>query len=444
MKPTLTKALFALPLAAAVSGPLWADASLEQRVQQLEKQNKEYAKTIKALDKDVKRARRSTSNLMQTVNSMNERFQVHGFMSVGVSTLDEEGVVWGSTGVDSETNWNSDSVLGLQMNFKVDEKLEVVTQFVSKGGRNSELDTDWFYLGYRFNDNMSLQIGRLRPSYYAMSDFIEVGFAYPWVRPPIEVYDTIPTDVVQGLSFSYRNNFGEYDVFANLFLSQNVDEGAISDFDAQINGFYVELSRGPLTVGMRGGAAFADIVITSATAQLLQPILDGVVTRTGNPEFNILQAENTHIPFYAGGFRFDNGTWLVVGEGAAIQYEGIFSDIDAHYLTVGRRFGKFMPHFTYAHAYSTDDNVRAALRKEIGDGLGNLVDGVFTVQNKSYHLGLNYSLTSRATAKFEAQLITDFDNSIGQFDIADTARRTKFVNDDPDVWVYTFLIDTVF
>ena len=55
---------------------------------------------------------------------------------------------------------------------------------------SGESGLEWLYLTYTPTTNLQIKIGKLRTPFFTMSDFSDVGFAYPWINPPQQVYDT--------------------------------------------------------------------------------------------------------------------------------------------------------------------------------------------------------------------------------------------------------------
>src|SRR6185369_2563780 len=55
----------------------------------------------------------------------------------------------------------------------------------------------------------SVRIGRIVLPTFMVADSRKVGYANPWVRPPVEVYGLIPITQNDGLDASYRVVWGE-------------------------------------------------------------------------------------------------------------------------------------------------------------------------------------------------------------------------------------------
>ncbi len=89
---------------------------------------------------------------------------------------------------ENETTFKPESVLGLQVSSKIADDLKATGQLVAKGTDEFEPELDWYYLTYHASDNWTLMAGRRNIPMYYYSEFTEVGYAYPWVRPPSNLY----------------------------------------------------------------------------------------------------------------------------------------------------------------------------------------------------------------------------------------------------------------
>ena len=152
--------LTALSLCLLYSVPaMAADESLQNRVDQMSEEIEAQQKSLTSQKREMLLLRREVQGASRLAK-LASRISWDGFLSAGVATVDvDEQVQWGNEGPDNEIDWNSDTMFALQARIKVTDKLQVVSQMMSKGGFNSEFDADWFYLQYTPNDNFNLMLG---------------------------------------------------------------------------------------------------------------------------------------------------------------------------------------------------------------------------------------------------------------------------------------------
>ena len=93
-------------------------------------------------------------------------------------------------GLGKKVTFESDSLAGLQLNAPVTDNSEVVLQIVARGRATDqitdkyELNANWAYFNYHFKDNLTIKVGRVLMPVYLLSQYADVAYAYPWVKPP--------------------------------------------------------------------------------------------------------------------------------------------------------------------------------------------------------------------------------------------------------------------
>ncbi len=89
---------------------------------------------------------------------------------------------------ENTTTFKAESVLGLQVSADIAPDLKATGQLLAKGTDEFKPELDWYYLTYKANDDWTLMAGRRNIPMYYYSEFSEVGYAYPWIRPPSNLY----------------------------------------------------------------------------------------------------------------------------------------------------------------------------------------------------------------------------------------------------------------
>ncbi len=88
----------------------------------------------------------------------------------------------------NDITFKAESVFAIQAVADLGEKLKITGQLVAKGTDDFEPEFDWYYVTYQATDNLTLMAGRRNIPMYYFSEFSEVGYAYPWMRPPSNLY----------------------------------------------------------------------------------------------------------------------------------------------------------------------------------------------------------------------------------------------------------------
>lgn len=141
---------------------------------------------------------------------------------------------WEYTGVyEKSKGWQLDqeSLLGLQLKKEFSPTLSATAQVVMRSqnpNKGSRPTVDWAYLSWQpsAESDWTFQAGRFRIPLYYYSDYLYIGYAYPWSRPAPDVYGW-PIYAYDGGNVSYRRQLGESDwamtasAWAGSFTSDN-------------------------------------------------------------------------------------------------------------------------------------------------------------------------------------------------------------------------------
>ncbi|MDX1696509.1 MAG: porin [Ketobacteraceae bacterium] len=492
VKPTFKYAL--LPLAICISsGSVFAatNAELERR---LEAQDKE----IKKLERKLKGTRGAVKQNRNRISDLSDRFRINGFFTGGFAVNDGDDAELAIYGIDDNYSTAAVSRLGLQMTFEVTKDMNMTGQLVARGVNDYEVEAEWAYLSWNVTSDFTARIGRQRIPYYLLSEYLEVGYAYPWVRPPIELYN-IPISSTDGIGLLYDFNFGD------LSFSTQGYVGAGSGFADQLEGeftlnqawgvaqfvewkdftFRVGYNTSNLDVGNIVDGGVGDNLISGVEASVsliasrgatMQVLLGGEVA----PPLSPLPLENIDTQYTSAAMSYDNGSLMVIAEIANLKVDDFIQPAgDGGYLTVAYRFGDWMPHFTYAKFYTDSDSdsevdellpglsyagrgaaelvtagadpdtVSGAQVTALANGIPELYNQLVLLKQEqtSYTLGVTYNINPRVKAKLEA---THYENmgTVTLFDGSKAGGNGRFSGDpgaiDGHTAIYSFSIDAVF
>ncbi|NRR29300.1 porin [Oxalobacteraceae bacterium] len=111
--------------------------------------------------------------------------------------------------------FDQESLLGVQIKKEFSPTLSATAQLVARANnpnRGSRPTLDWAYLTWQpsADSQWTVQAGQFRIPLYYYSDYLYIGYAYPWVRPMPDVYGW-PIYAYQGANVSYRTQLGQSD-----------------------------------------------------------------------------------------------------------------------------------------------------------------------------------------------------------------------------------------
>lgn len=128
---------------------------------------------------------------------------------------------------DNDLTFKAESIFALQGTYTFGDKLSVTAQLVAKGVDDFEPEFDWYYLTYQATENLTLMAGRRNIPMYYFSEFSEVGYAYPWMRPPSNLYWWQVTQF-DGVHAMYNFELGDFSntitaFYGNEYSNDNVE-----------------------------------------------------------------------------------------------------------------------------------------------------------------------------------------------------------------------------
>ena len=116
----------------------------------------------------------------------------------------------------NDFNFKAESIFALQATMDLSDEFRITAQLVAKGVDSFTPEFDWYYVTYQATDNLTLMAGRRNIPMYYFSEFSEVGYAYPWMRPPSNLYWWQVTQF-DGLHAMYSFDIGDYANTVNFF-----------------------------------------------------------------------------------------------------------------------------------------------------------------------------------------------------------------------------------
>ncbi|MBC9248997.1 hypothetical protein A9179_01785 [Pseudomonas alcaligenes] len=306
-------------------------------------------------------------------------YTLNGFGTVGVTHLggEDDGRSYGLSGQTNDS-WRGDqlSKFGGQLSYGITDTVGVTVQATAKAYSDQwKANLEWAYLSWQSTDNLMVRVGRLRTPVYMYSESIDVGFAYPWLRLPDEVYSQVQLSNYEGADAVYNLPLS----FATLSFQLAGGVAKNRDYYLYDDKFDIDYSK---VFGLSTSLAtndFGTFRVGYTEADIETEIAGSFIDVFGRPSSaTLLALDKDKGKFTSVGYQYDNGTWLTANEWTSrvIENDGNNST-DSFYLMAGRRFGDFLPHLTYAQ-----------LDEDEG-------------RQNSWTLGLNYSILPTVVLKGE-------------------------------------------
>lgn len=140
--------------------------------------------------------------LIPNVFAEDKKFDISGFARIvgGVIVNDSESL----NGYDEEIKFGEESLFALQVNGKLSDKMSATAQFLYHPSEVRDSGIEWAYLTYHHNQKLNFKLGKMRTPFFQYSDVIDVGFSYPWITPPKQVYSEYIFSTFEGANVSYN------------------------------------------------------------------------------------------------------------------------------------------------------------------------------------------------------------------------------------------------
>jgi len=327
------------------------------------------------------------------------------------------------------------------MSFSPNPRTSITAQFVARGEEQWHMEAEWAYIAFKASNQLTFRLGRQKAPLYLLSEYIEVGYANPWIYAPDEVYGITGDSTYNGINMLYKVPMGNWDTSLQAMWGSNA-------FSHPIVGDVSLDDLVSLSITTRNEYITYRLGYTLITGNI--PALDVPLPTIANTPIvagdtlSFLDLESD-ITYLSAGAIFDNSQWLLMTEFAQLKVDSWFTDTSGAYLMIGYRVGKIMPHITAAKMEVQDQGARNigtissgnTIFIPPGEQVGTIADS-FLVQNQStYTLGLRYEILPAVSAKMELSHITNFNGSNGQFNASQPPTGDS-------VNIVKFSIDSVF
>ncbi|QPG07201.1 hypothetical protein IT774_11010 [Salinimonas marina] len=308
----------------------------------------------------------------------NDDLELSGFARVVGGYLDASSVSY--EGYDNSISFSEKSLVALQADYRLNTSLSVSAQLLLHSDEDRESGIEWLYLTYMPTKALQFNAGRLRTPFLKYSDVIDVGFSYPWVMAPQQLYSSYLFSQYEGVNARYRTGFnginfdfeayyGQYD--GDLHTGgQNVDV----DVDGMFGGV-IELNY----KGFQLRASSTNGSNVSAEIEELEPLLQALNAAGFDDIAESLDIDDK-ASAYLFGASYDSINGYISGEWMKVSSDTeIFADIKSYYVSGGYYIDNVLLHATYAVSSQSiniiDNTIPTGISPQL-DALHNSIDQV--------------------------------------------------------------------
>lgn len=361
-----------------------------------------------------------------------------GFLTVAGGLVDDANSVSYAGYSEDDLTFDAGTLLGIQVTAQVSDRLTATAQLVARGNDEYSISAEWAYLSWQATDSSKIRFGRLRTPLYMYSDYVDVGYAYSWIRTPREVY-YLPFNNIQGVDFFTTGTLGSFDTSLQVYYGAFTDEftppgatapaqtksrdqmGLAASFGQDWWSFRAAYHVTKLTVDVRGIPLSSTATIGSFTDGMRNPAFPSSLGFSQAAD-NLL-AEEDDAAFMGLGFSIDTGTFVLAAEHVEFDFENnLFSKDVREYLMVGFRAGDWMFHLTGSRSEDEISHPEAGIPGNVAIpvfGSTNTVIGTLRAiataqveEREVVSIGARWDFTTSAALKFQ---LDDIEDSSPQF-----------------------------
>ena len=350
--------------------------------------------------------------LFLSVKAMAIDTEYSGFARIIAGLHDDDSVRYNS--YKDEISLEQDSLLGLQAQVTITDTLSATALGIARSNTEVGSDVEWLYLRYTPIKALIIKAGQMQTPFYNKSDVLDVGYAYPWLVAPTELYNSFVFKRFQGVDVRYSFNVADANINIEAYYGEFDDDLVANGSKVptkvdNLNGYIGEVRFGSWQFRASyhtGDAQVSPISELSGLAQSLS--LSGFSSSADS------LGTDTTGDFYQMGLSYDTSTHFVLAEAAHIHTSAkFFPSISSYYLTYGYYFKDMTVLLTYA---KREDKLSKAVN-EIPLGINGDLDalaagyqGAYAARSEddltSWTLGLRWDLYRNTALKAEVKNIS--------------------------------------
>jgi hypothetical protein len=358
-------------------------------------------------------------------------WRISGFGTVGVAHASEREADYTSSvfkydGAGATHRWSADvdSRLGVQLDAALARHWSAVLQVVSEQGLDNTYRprVEWANIKYQATPELALRVGRIALPIFLTADYRKVGYAYPWVRPPVEGYNVLPVTSSDGVDATLRWGIGPVRNASQVFYGHS----AVT----LIEPLHVYGRRG---VGISNTSDWgalsvrANVVSAEISSDIGADLFAGfdAFGPAGQAITQRYAMDHKRMMLANIGINYDPGTWFVMAEAGHTVSHSFLGSTRSAYVSAGWRWQAFTPYATYARVRAAGATTEAGLpaaflpptlapaAAALNAGLNTLL---WTIpQQTSQSAGVRWDLRTNMALKLQYDRVTPLEGSRGTF-----------------------------
>ena len=284
--------------------------------------------------------------------------EISGFGRIVAGYLNDENAAY--EGYEDSISVSQQSLVALQADYAITDTLSLTGQLLGHTADGRDSGLEWLYINYQPDQHWGIKAGRLRTPFFRYSEIIDVGFAYPWITPPQQLYSGNLFTNYDGVNISYKHAFEPFQLTLDVYTGRSEEDVNIAGQEAvfdigQITGVIAQIQRNNLQLRASFSEA-KDIGVDIPEFQAFRDILRNAGFGANADALRF----NGNGRGYLLGLNYDSVDFF-----GAAEFIRIRSNIqtvphtDSYYLSLGYNFYPFQVYAVFATSdseYGISDN----------------------------------------------------------------------------------------
>jgi hypothetical protein len=281
-------------------------------------------------------------------------WSLSGFGTLGVVHSSEHQADYTSSvmkysgaGATRAWSYDVDSRLGAQLDLTLNKRWSAVLQVVSEQGLDNSYRprVEWANVKYQATPELALRVGRIALPMFLAADYRRIGYAYPWVRPPVETYGTMPITSSDGIDATWRWSAGPVRNASQFFYGR--DHLPLGDY---VHGDARSMVGASNTSDWGALSVRANLVSAELTIDLGRQLF-GAFDAFGPAGLAIdrrYALDHKRVSVASLGLNYDPGQWFAMAEASRTRTDSLLGATRSMYLSMGWRWLAFTPYLSWS------------------------------------------------------------------------------------------------
>ena len=305
-----------------------------------------------------------------------EDLQVSGFTRVVGGILGTDEASYQS--YDDSFSLSSFSLAAIQADYQFTDQLKGSAQLLYHSSDIRKSGVEWLYLSYEPVNALQIKAGRLRTPVLLYSDVQDVGYAYPWVLAPQQLYSAYLFSNYEGANIRYRFAWDSIQFELEGYWGHFDDEVSAADLSLDVhvenlNGFIFSANFGN---GVSLRLATMDAPEIEVEFEQLDLLRNGLL-QAGFTDLAEQLSLGGGATAFISGASYQGLDWFAAAEWMYLDSDiEVLSELQAYYFMLGRYFGDVQIFATVADSSSQLNTIENTIPLGVAPGLDQLYFGI--------------------------------------------------------------------